>query len=105
MVQYRQGDVFITEIDEKDIPQEAYKQKAKPEDGRLILAEGEATGHNHSISSRAGDLLGWSNASVRYLRLTQDTELLHQEHNKIRLTKGFFKVEIQRTFPDHRVMD
>lgn len=43
---YRQGDVLIERIDK--IPSGLKKQK--PENGRIILAHGEVTGHAHAFS-------------------------------------------------------
>jgi hypothetical protein len=52
--QIRQGDVFLSPI-----PRVARKDfmPVKPENGRVILARGEATGHNHSMASDSTALM------------------------------------------------
>lgn len=48
---YRQGDVLIERID--SVPDDA--QPVPLEDGRIVLAHGEVTGHAHAIKSRHAD--------------------------------------------------
>ncbi len=44
----RQGDVLVLEID--DIPKDA--RRVPRDDGRVVLAYGEVTGHAHAIRAR-----------------------------------------------------
>ena len=81
---YQQGDVLIKKID--------YKIKGK-ELEHLTLAQGEATGHHHSIVSGIGKLIMMDN--ILHLKVFSDTALLeHQEHAKIEIPKGDYKIEI-----------
>ena len=91
----RQGDILIEQI--KSIPQ-AKKQDNKE---RIILAYGEATGHHHSIEVTESTESFIDESGTLYLSLGKDTVLEHQEHAKIDLPSGKYKVTIQREyFPD-----
>ena len=85
-MQYRQGDVLLETIDE--FPPEATPVARKR--GRLILAEGESTGHAHAITSRHACALEC--AGVMYLLLLRQAQLLHEEHGKITLPAGRYLV-------------
>ena len=70
-----------------------------------ILAQGEATGHHHAIEDAAAvqlyeDTSGRDTqaGSVRFMRLTQESVLKHQEHAPIALPRGNYKVTRQREY-------
>lgn len=91
----RQGDVLLVPI--KEIPAQAKSIAAQ--NSRVILAKGEATGHHHSIDSREADLLQVPSQSEIYLLVKEGDALLeHQEHGKIGLAKGSYRVIIQREY-------
>ena len=50
---FRQGDVLVIPV--ATIPASA--QEVQPRNGRLIVAEGEATGHHHSFPHRQGAVM------------------------------------------------
>lgn len=86
----QQGDVLIKKVD--------YKIKGKKLD-HMTLAEGEATGHHHSIVSGLGQLIMMDN--IMHLQVFSETALLkHQEHNEIEIPKGDYRIEIVREY-DH----
>ncbi len=100
MTKYRQGDVPLIPI--KDIPPSF--QPTKPENGKLVLALGEATGHHHRIEG-----VGFSfddPESHRLYRCAQTgaqilevggagATLLHEEHTAIPLPPGRYLQLIQ----------
>lgn len=88
---YRQGDVFLMKA---QIPKDA--KPIQDENGLLILARGEATGHHHSVSARNAIML--MVGTVMYLRCLRKTELKHQEHGPIVLPKGDYIVKRQREY-------
>lgn len=90
--QYRQGDVWIERVDR--IPEGT--EPVKPENGRLILARGEATGHHHSIDAKFGALL--AKGAERFLKVEKTVQLKHQEHDPIQLPAGDYIVSIQREY-------
>ena len=92
MPQYRQGDVFLRKI--RSIPKGAKPCKAR--DGRFVLAEGEATGHAHTICELDGSL--FIDENRLYLQTEAGCELLHEEHGPIQVTPGNFEIIRQREY-------
>jgi len=88
---FRQGDVLLVEIDE--IP-----EYAKPEtsSGRIVLAEGEATGHAHAIHER--DARTFTYRGERFLLTRSKAQLVHEEHGPIDVPAGAWRVVIQREY-------
>lgn len=85
---YQQGDVLIKKVD--------YTVKGKKLN-HLTLAEGEKTGHNHSIVEGLGQLIMMD--KIMHLQVFSETALLkHQEHNEIRIPKGDYKIDIVREY-------
>jgi len=91
-MQFRQGDVFIQAV--KEIPTNAVKQKANG--GKVILAEGEATGHAHAVAERNAVL--YLVGAAMYLRCLRETEIEHEEHGPIILLAGDYLVRRQREY-------
>lgn len=105
IVQFRQGDVLIERID--NLPQEAKLAAVPRDNGRIVLAYGEVTGHAHAITqSKAvmfmdtGSLPGGADAlgSRRFLDIKEETVLAHEEHAPITLPPGLYEVIRQREF-------
>ena len=102
---FRQGDVLIERIDK--IPKSAVKQKP---DGRIILAHGEVTGHHHCLEVsdpadwwKEGEIATTNDkprtlAGELFLSLPQGGMVTHQEHSKIELPPGNFRVTRQREY-------
>lgn len=99
---FRQGDVLLDQVD--DVPEGAGEATVvTPDEGRVILAYGEATGHYHAVPATAGELLEVATADSvdRYLRIRSRTRLVHQEHRAIDLEPGVYRVRIQAEYvPD-----
>ena len=89
--QYRQGDVLLVAVD--GVPDGALP---RPRSGRLILAEGEATGHAHAVLERDASLV--SDGANRFLVAPTAARLVHEEHAAIDLPAGVYEVIIQREF-------
>lgn len=88
MAQYRQGDVLI---EATAIPAEA---TLVPQEGRVVLAEGELTGHAHTISKDEVKVFTFDRDM--FLRVGEvPATLRHQEHAKIVLPPGDYKVTRQ----------
>lgn len=95
---YRQGDVLIIRVN--SIPSDA--KPAKRDQGRIILAYGEVTGHSHAIEDihvkafLSGDLL--------YLDLEKKAKVWHEDHNPkdknlpMELPSGKYRVINQMEF-------
>jgi hypothetical protein len=100
---YRQGDVLLVPV--ADVPAEA--TPGRREQGRIVLAHGEATGHAHAIADPDAEIL--EDGANRYLRVGgRGAALTHEEHGPIPLPPGTYRVVIQREYsPDgaRRVAD
>lgn len=94
---YRQGDVLIERI--ASIPTTAIKQKRSR---RIILAHGEVTGHHHALET--GDPADWWKSEAagvdaeQFVELQNGGILSHQEHAKIVLPPGNYRVTRQREY-------
>jgi len=88
---FRQGDVLLVPV--------AAMPTGRPveaENGRLVLARGEATGHHHSVAVSDAELI--DSAEGVFLRIMAATPLEHQEHGAITLEPGVYRVVRQREY-------
>lgn len=90
--QIRQGDVLLIPVGE--IPKEAKKQKR--DNGRVILAYGEVTGHAHAITKPNVTKLAVGIAG--YLNAPTGCVLEHEEHSAITIEPGAYKIVHQREY-------
>ena len=86
--QFQHGDVLGQRIDK--IPSGAKKVEARA--GRYILAEGEATGHAHTIIATA-DIELFEKDGTMYLRCGADCELTHEEHHTQTIEPGDYEIQ------------
>lgn len=91
----RQGDVLIVQVDKlptetKDIPRDNR--------GRVVLAEGEVTGHAHAIHDKRVRFMADARGSGQYLDVKERASVVHEEHGAINLPKGFYEIRRQREF-------
>ncbi len=91
---YRQGDVLIERI--AKLPQGL--ERRKPENGRIILAHGEVTGHHHSLAADPADWWKRAGSDEQFLTVKEQTEVVHQEHAPIALPPGDYLVTRQREY-------
>lgn len=102
----RQGDVLL--VPATGIP--ADTRSVAREGGRLILAEGEATGHAHAVLDRGAELLE-NDLEERFLRVLAEggVTVSHEEHAPVRVPPGDYQVRRQREYkpqaPPQRVSD
>ena len=96
----RQGDVLLVPVDR--VP-DAVVPVAR-EDGRLVLAEGEVTGHAHVIEAEQAELVTAEEARELYLLVHGDdaVELTHEEHSTLPVEAGAYRVVRQREFREPR---
>ncbi len=90
--QYRQGDVLVNPTNKKPAG-----SKRKKENGRVILAFGEATGHHHSFSGGSVDLLDAPTGEM-LLVVKNKSKLEHQEHGAIMHEPSVKQVIHQRQY-------
>jgi len=92
--QYRQGDVLLVRFRPRRWGALAHVERAG---GRIVLAEGEATGHAHVIDSPLAELYQ-DRLENRYLKLDGPAELRHEEHAPVALEPGVYRVLRQREY-------
>lgn len=92
----RQGDILLLPVEKvpkglKEIPRE---------NGRIVLAEGETTGHLHMIEAPEALFLAEDLESIenRFLEIEAEVALDHPEHDTIVLEPGAYKVIRQREY-------
>lgn len=82
---YRQGDIFVIQID--SLPKSLKKRK------NTVILYGSQTGHSHYLKS--GSVYDGKNNTI-YLELPRKSQLLHDsDHGPIDLPKGFYEVRRQ----------
>src|SRR2546430_1096266 len=91
--QYRQGDVLLVATEPA-----AKKKIVKAEDGKLILARGEATGHHHSIAEQDGVLYENEHGLTELEIQAAVAPFIHPEHKEIALPKKTYRVVRQREY-------
>lgn len=101
----RQGDIYLVPIEKvpdglKEVPRE---------NGQIVLAEGEATGHLHAIEAPEATFLAKDLGSPedRFLVIEEaeaitaeaaGVELTHPEHDTLVLEPGAYEVRRQREY-------
>jgi len=95
----RQGDVLLVPAD--GLPAREHEQVvAGP---RIVLAEGEATGHAHVVLGRArlvrtASALSRQSSGRTHLVVEEPANLVHDEHDSIGLLPGVYEVHRQREY-------
>ena len=92
----RQGDVLLVPTD-----QDIDGERIDPGDGRNVLAEGEATGHAHTVCADASDLIAVDERTM--LKVFTPTWIEHQEHTAIEVAPGNYWVVRQREYSPEAV--
>lgn len=99
---YRQGDILIIPVTE------APQGRSLPRrNGRLVVAEGEATGHAHAVHDLDVQMIEVA-PEERYLVAQSEFALSHEEHATLTLPAGAYRIVRQREYtPDEirRVVD
>lgn len=93
---YRQGDVLLVPVE--NVP-EGLKQVPR-EQGRIVLAHGEATGHAHVLEGGKVEFLASDLEEMegRFARVLEQSELVHDEHDTITVPPGDYEVRRQREY-------
>ena len=97
--QARQGDVWLVRVEA--LPAEVIR--VPRQGGRVVLARGEATGHEHAVADPDAVLYATPGATAevadRWLRVGRaGATLVHAEHGAIALPPGLYRVRRQREY-------
>ncbi len=92
-VQFRQGDVLLQAV--ASVPDDAKGTWASSQ--RLILALGELTGHAHVLAT-AREILETESRGERFVTLSGEGVLTHEEHATIAVPAGSYQVIRQREY-------
>lgn len=97
---YRQGDVLLIKIEA--LPNDV--SGVDLDNGRIVLAYGEVTGHAHAITVGAVPQARlWSADAERFLQALSTVSLCHEEHAPIELPAGVYQVVIQREYSPEEI--
>ena len=87
----RHGDVLIKQV--SALPKGVKKIKTN------VLAEGEITGHRHTVVvDRPDTMTMYEAANGKFLELCAPAVVTHQEHKTLTIPAGIFEVTIEREF-------
>lgn len=85
--QRQQGDVLILKVDAMPSGCKTVKPAARG----FVIAEGEATGHAHTIATDAVEAMAVDEAGIIYAQIAKQVDLLHEEHNPVSLDPGIYR--------------
>ena len=88
---YRQGEVAIVICSKEE--RLLFKGKAL---GTNVIIEGEVSGHKHEIKN--GKL--YEKDSKMYLQAFDNCEVVHPEHQAIKVPKGLYEIRIQKEYSE-----
>ena len=92
----RQGDILLLPVSE------VRGERIQPVNGGYIIAEGEQTGHHHSVVEGPNVAVFRDRDS---LFVQSDTKLVHQEHGELQLSGSYEVVQQRRASSfEERVM-
>lgn len=92
----RQGDVLVI----NNAPKKANLKEVPREDGGVVLAYGEVTGHKHQFRDPCVALLSTEGVSDRVVSMSFDSILAHEEHTAISFPPGDYTVRVQCEWSD-----
>ena len=88
----QQGDVLLIREDNPEILKKVIEQgeSINKKGDRVILAEGEATGHAHAMPASKACL--YQLGAVMYLHVMKACMLEHEEHKQFKVNPGLYQV-------------
>lgn len=84
--QIQHGDVLLEKV--AKLPGGC--RRVKPRNGRLIIAEGEATGHTHTITADKAAL--YELRGELYVEVAEPVTIDHQEHKSLPIPEGIYTI-------------
>lgn len=96
----RQGDILVERVTTD--PRSKKHKKVPREKGRIILAHGEATGHAHAICELEAEMIELESGE-RFVLSESGISIQHEEHGRIDLPAGIYKVGRQREYSPEQI--
>jgi hypothetical protein len=84
--QVQHGDVLLKRIE--NLPQGT--KPVQRLNGSMVIMDGEATGHKHSITENSAQL--WELKWELYLEVTDPVTLQHEEHKPLAIPSGIYQI-------------
>ena len=109
MTQAGHGDLYMRRIPETEVPEAVRQRLQDSGTARMVLAEGEVTGHKHLLTSELP--IGYVKLDdTRAYVLLRDAGLLtHEEHGERVMAPGWYEVPTERDYDpalyERRVVD
>lgn len=97
--QIQHGDVLLQKVDGLPKGVEAVPR----EQGVLVVARGEATGHNHVITDGGAVLMELK--GDLYLEVTEPVTITHEEHKPLPIPEGIYHIGIVKEYDYLRDME
>ncbi len=94
VTQFRQGDILF--VKHTDNP--SGDIVSRDHQNRLVVAEGEATGHAHAIHDNAVTLFRDDVLNRAWVVVEEQADVVHEEHDTITLDSGTWMVVYQRQY-------
>ena len=91
----RQGDVLL-------VPVEGVPYQRRLGSGRLVLAEGEVTGHAHVVEDDRASLHGSRDTLFLKVEGDEPVLLVHEEHDTLAVPPGVYEIRRQREYAPGR---
>lgn len=103
----RQGDVMLRQVTPdvhtklQEVWENGLAKIVERDNGRVVLAYGEVTGHSHALHSPKVTMFAADGRlSGRYLKVDETADLVHEEHDTISVPPGVYEVVRQREYDD-----
>lgn len=93
--QFRQGDILFV----KAIEAPSGDEVARDNQNRVVVAEGEATGHCHAIHEDAVKMFRDNKLDRTWIVVSDNAaDVVHEEHDTITLDEGTWRIVYQRQY-------
>lgn len=92
----RQGDITLIPVTTLPV---GMTKTVRDVRGRIVVQEGEVTGHAHAILDRGASLYG-EDLEARFLEVLTEggVDLVHEEHDTVTIPEGVYEVKIGRVW-------
>lgn len=94
----RQGDVLVRRVTAPKNQKDLRRKEVKRENGRVVLAHGEATGHAHAIHEPRVRMFRDDALGRTLMKVEETAKIVHEEHDTIELDPGWYEVVRQSEF-------